>query len=282
MESALFLTSTVSRLALSSLANFSASATILSTSSEERVDAPVILISCFLPVPLSHASTERIPFASISNFTSICGTPRGADGMPSSLKLPRLLLSLTNSRSPCKTLISTLVCPSAAVENTSDFDVGRVVFRGISLVITPPSVSRPRESGVTSRSTISETSPASTPACTAAPRATTSSGFTLMLGSFFVRLFTRSRIAGMRVDPPTRITSSTSLRVNLASFKACSTGTRQRLIKSSQSCSNLDLVRLLSMCFGPSAVAVMKGSEIEVVDVVESSILAFSAASVSR
>lgn len=30
-----------------------------------------------------------------------CGTPRGAVGMPSRRKLPRDLLSLTNSRSPC-------------------------------------------------------------------------------------------------------------------------------------------------------------------------------------
>lgn len=34
------------------------------------------------------------------------------------------------------------------------------------------------------------TSPASTPACTAAPSATTSSGFTLTLGSFFASLDT--------------------------------------------------------------------------------------------
>ena len=119
----------------------------------------------------------------MSNLTSICGTPRGAGGMPSRRKLPRDLLSLTNSRSPWSTLTSTEVWPSAAVENTSDLDVGSVVLRGISLVITPPRVSRPRDSGVTSRRTMSRTSPASTPAWTAAPRATTSSGLTETLGS---------------------------------------------------------------------------------------------------
>lgn len=48
---------------------------------------------------------------------------------------------------------------------TSFLEVGRVVFRGMILVITPPSVSRPRERGVTSSSTIFPTSPERTPAC---------------------------------------------------------------------------------------------------------------------
>lgn len=134
------------------------------TSSLGNVLAPVMVISCFFPLPLSLAVTERIPFASMSNFTSIWGTPRGAGGIPSRRKLPRDLLSLTNSLSPWRTLISTLVCPSAAVENTSDFDVGSVVFLGIIFVITPPRVSRPIDSGVTSNRTMSLTSPAKTPA----------------------------------------------------------------------------------------------------------------------
>ena len=37
---------------------------------------------CSLPVPLSLADTLRMPFASMSNETSICGMPRGAGGMP--------------------------------------------------------------------------------------------------------------------------------------------------------------------------------------------------------
>ena len=71
MESAEFLVSTASRLAASSEANASASCTIFSTSSSESVDAPVILMSATLPVPLSAAETERMPLASMSNFTSI-------------------------------------------------------------------------------------------------------------------------------------------------------------------------------------------------------------------
>ena len=59
-----------------------------------------------------------------------------------------------------------------------------VVFLSINLVETLPNVSIPKESGVTSSSNISSTSPDKTPPWIAAPNATTSSGFTLLLGSF--------------------------------------------------------------------------------------------------
>jgi hypothetical protein len=52
----------------------------------------------------------------------------------------------------------------------------------MTFVMTPPSVSRPTDSGVTSSSTTSSTSPLSTPACSAAPIATTSSGLTVTFG----------------------------------------------------------------------------------------------------
>mmetsp|Transcript_36437 Transcript_36437/g.69915 ORF Transcript_36437/g.69915 Transcript_36437/m.69915 type:complete len:206 (+) Transcript_36437:1066-1683(+) len=129
---------------------------------------------------------------------------------------------------------------------------------------------------------MSETSPARTPAWTAAPRATTSSGLTVMLGAFFVISFTRAATAGIRVEPPTRITSEISDRLNLASRSDVSTGTRQRSIKSEHICSNLARVSMVSMCLGPSAVAVMKGRLMAVWVIVESSIFAFSAASVNR
>jgi hypothetical protein len=48
---------------------------------------------------------------------------------------------------------------SDAVENVSLFLVGIVVFASINLVRTPPIVSMPRESGVTSRSKTSEILP---------------------------------------------------------------------------------------------------------------------------
>ena len=50
----------------------------------------------------------------------------------------------------------------------------------------------------------------------------------------------------------------------LGAASTCSTGTRQRSSRSLHRSSNLARVRLLSMCFGPSAVAVMNGSEIDV------------------
>mmetsp|Transcript_3865 Transcript_3865/g.11181 ORF Transcript_3865/g.11181 Transcript_3865/m.11181 type:complete len:449 (+) Transcript_3865:782-2128(+) len=280
--SAVLRTSISSRFFLSSSENFSASATILSTSSLAKVDAPVILMSVWRPLPLSVADTDRMPLASMSNLTSIWGTPRGAVGMPSNRKLPSDLLSFTNSRSPCSTLISTEVCPSAAVLKVSDLEVGRVVLRGISLVITPPRVSRPRDSGVTSSSTMSDTSPASTPPCTAAPRATTSSGFTDTLGSLPAIFLTRSMTAGMRVEPPTRMTSSSWFSSSLASFSARSTGMRHLSRRSEHICSNWVRLMVASMCLGPSAVAVMKGRLMLVLLRFDSSIFAFSAASVNR
>ncbi len=136
-----------------------------------------------LPVPRSLAETLTMPLASRSNVTSTWGTPRGAGGIPVSWNLPKVRLSLAIGRSPWSTWISTETWPSAAVEKTSVFRVGMVVFRSMSTVDTPPRVSMPRESGVTSSSNRSLTSPESTPAWMAAPMATTSSGFTPLCGS---------------------------------------------------------------------------------------------------
>ncbi len=147
-------------------------------SSSESPEPDLISIFCSLPVPWSLAATLMMPLASMSKVTSICGMPRGAGGIPLSWNLPRLLLPLAISRSPCRTWISTDGWLSSAVEKVSDFFVGIVVLRSISFVITPPLVSIPRVSGVTSSSSTSLTSPASTPAWIPAPTATTSSGLT--------------------------------------------------------------------------------------------------------
>ena len=88
----------------------------------------------------------------------------------------------------------------------------------MSLVITPPLVSMPRVSGVTSSSSTSFTSPASTPAWMAAPTATTSSGFTPRCGSLPVSSLTFSCTAGMRVMPPTITTWSIESPVTPASL----------------------------------------------------------------
>ena len=58
-------------------------------------------------------------------------------------------------------------------------------------------------------------------------------------------------------------------------------GRRKRDTKSPQSSSNLARSSLVSICLGPSSVAVIKGKLISVTATPESSILAFSAASVS-
>ena len=71
-------------------------------------------------------------------------------------------------------------------------------------------------------------SPESTPACTAAPTATTSSGLTLLFGSLPKMVLTISCTFGMRVEPPTSTTSSTFLASMPASLMACSTGVLSR------------------------------------------------------
>ena len=75
----------------------------------------------------------------------------------------------------------------------------------------PPRVSMPSDSGVTSSSSTSCTSPASTPPWIAAPTATTSSGLTPLCGSLPSNIsLTTCCTLGTRVEPPTSTTSSMS------------------------------------------------------------------------
>ena len=78
----------------------------------------------------------------------------------------------------------------------------------MSTSISPPMVSIPSERGVTSSSNISVLLPARISACTAAPRATTSSGFSLSYKSLPKNLLTHSFTNGTRVEPPTITTAS--------------------------------------------------------------------------
>ena len=80
-----------------------------STSSSDNPLEALIIIDCFLPVALSFADTFKIPLASISNDTSICGTPRDAGGISAKSKRPSDLLAAAFSRSPCNTWIVTAV-----------------------------------------------------------------------------------------------------------------------------------------------------------------------------
>ena len=134
----------------------------------------VIVILFSQPVLLSTAVTFRMPLKSRSKVTQICGTPRGAGGIPLSSNLPRMLLSLVMARSPSKTWISTPGWLSEYVVNVCVCFVGIVVLRLISDVITPPAVSIPRESGATSNKSRSCTASDLSPCKIAAWTATTS------------------------------------------------------------------------------------------------------------
>ena len=156
-----------------------------------------------------------------------------------------------------------------------------MVFLSISFVATPPMVSMDRESGVTSRRRISPApaSPPNLPPWIAAPMATHSSGFRVLLGSLPVSCFTFSCAANIRVEPPTRRTLESSDAESPASFRAFCTGIAVLSTRSLVSSSNFALVRFISRCFGPSALAVMNGRLMLVVVAVDSSFFAFSAAS---
>jgi hypothetical protein len=106
------------------------------------------------------------------------------------VELAQALVAEAISRSPCSTWMVTAFWLSSAVENTCEALVGIVVFFWISLVITPPRVSMPSDSGVTSSSSTSLTSPCSTPPWMEAPTATASSGFTSRRGSLPKNSFT--------------------------------------------------------------------------------------------
>ncbi len=129
---------------------------------------------------------------------------------------------------------------------------------------------------------MSLTSPLSTPACSDAPTATASSGLTPLSASLPVSSFTRSATAGMRVEPPTRITRSISSLVRPASRMACSNGPRHESRRSAVSSWNFARLSVRSRWSGPSLVAVMNGRLTVVSCSEESSIFAFSAASFRR
>ncbi|CAG5867822.1 unnamed protein product [Menidia menidia] len=79
----------------------SASCSILSISSLLSRPLSLVMVILFsLPVLLSTADTFRMPLASMSKVTWICGTPRGAGGIPASSNLPSRLLSLVMALSP--------------------------------------------------------------------------------------------------------------------------------------------------------------------------------------
>src|SRR6266850_1390708 len=97
---------------------------------------------------------------------------------------------------------------------------GIVELRGIIFATAPPYVSMPRESGVTSRSSMLFTPRSRMLAWTAAPSATTSSGFNSVCGLRSKNSCTMRRTNGVRVVPPTSTTSSISAGLSRASASA--------------------------------------------------------------
>mmetsp|Transcript_11053 Transcript_11053/g.47204 ORF Transcript_11053/g.47204 Transcript_11053/m.47204 type:complete len:423 (+) Transcript_11053:547-1815(+) len=226
------------------------------SSFDKRPLSLVMVILFFWPVDLSSAETFRMPLASMSKHTLIWGTPRGAGGMPCSSNLPSRLLSLVRLRSPSNTWISTPGWLSEYVENTCSFLVGMVVLRGMSTVMTPPTVSRPMDRGDTSsrsRSwTFSLPSPDRIAACTAAPYATASSGCTDLFKTLPSKYSDKSVwTRGTRVEPPTSTISSTSVFFILASSKTRLTDSRHRKNRGSQTFSNLARVYGMLISWSP-------------------------------
>jgi hypothetical protein len=84
--------------------NFSASSTNFSISVSDNLPLSFLIsILLVLLLDLSSAVTFRIPLASTSKVTSICGVPLGAGGIPLSSNLPNKLLSLVKVLSPSNT-----------------------------------------------------------------------------------------------------------------------------------------------------------------------------------
>ena len=115
-----------------------------------------MVIFCSFCVPRSLAETLTMPLASMSNVTSSAASPLAPPAQRSIVARERTL-ALQDVHFHTGLTVS---------GGRKDFALpGRiVVFREINVVMTPPSVSMPSESGVTSSSSRSLTSPESTPA----------------------------------------------------------------------------------------------------------------------
>ena len=105
------------------------------------------------------------------------------------------------------------------------------------------------------------------------------SGFTDLLGSLPKKFLTSSITLGIRVIPPTNITSSISFAESPASVNAVLQGGIVLAIRSSTKASSLALVIFKLICLGPVLSAVINGKLISVCSADDNSIFAFSAAS---
>jgi hypothetical protein len=171
---------------------------------------------------------------------------------PVEVELADGLVVLAIGRSPWSTWTSTDGWLSAAVEKISLFLVGIVVLRGISVVITPPSVSMPSDSGVTSSSTMSLTSPARTPALDRRAQRDDLVGVDALVRLLAEELLDLLLTSGMRVEPPTSTTSSISDGDLPASSSAFLQGSIVRSTRSPTSARTCARESFISRCFGPA------------------------------
>ena len=184
----------------------------------------------------SRARTRRMPLVSTLKVTSIFTSPRRPARSPCSVSSPRAAFSSKRRDSPWQTWMMTLVCLSDEVANTRVCSTGRGTLRSTIGSAKPPATAMPSARGVTSSSTGRCPSPPTSPvrlaACTAAPQATTSSGLMSVRAGRPNWRSTSLRTKGMRVDPPTMITSSICERVSWAalstSSQACDGARHQR------------------------------------------------------
>ena len=193
------------------------------TSSSDSPYEGLTEIDASTPELCSRAVTLSSPSASTWKVTRMRAAPATMGGMPRSSKRASERQSDTSSRSPWTTWMAMAVWPSLKVVNSWARATGMVLLRAITRSTSPPMVSRPSDSGITSSSSHSSSAvrlPASRLACMAAPSATTWSGSRLIRGSLPNRSATMRRTMGMRVAPPTMTTPLTSSAARLASRSA--------------------------------------------------------------
>ena len=233
-----------------------------STSSSESaaraLDADRLLLS---GSPWSLACTERMPFASMSKVTSIWGMPRGAGGMPSSTKLPELAVVVRHVALALEhaDLHLRLVVGRRRERPGCAWSGWSCCGRSVASSRLPARLDAQAERGVTSSSSTSLTSPARTPPWTAAPTATTSSGFTrairlLAEERLHLLLDERARASTRRRGRPRRSPFALRARRRRARW-------RQGLQRASRSgrsisCSNFARDSFRFRCFGPDWSAV--------------------------
>ena len=189
-----------------------------STSSELKPHLRWLCLDSYLS--LSFAVTVKIPFASMSNVTSTCGMPVVLiDTIQSELSkqavvFRKLTLTLVPMISICL-----IVC---GCREHLIFLVGTVVLRNLNSTDSTHGFQTKRK-GVTSRRTYPQRFIFSKiPPWIAAPKATTSSGFTDWLGFLPKKLVTFSRTRGIRVTHQPKLLHQFR-RINTSIFQSQST-----------------------------------------------------------